>query len=58
MMRIQLPTGKTAVVDTAWWLGLTDDEQRAFYERDYGIEADPLNADLPSAEQELDLDSE
>lgn len=58
MMRVQLPTGKTAYVDTGWWLGLSDDEQKAFYERDYGTEPDPLSTELPSAEQEIDVDNE
>lgn len=58
MMRIQLPTGKTAYVDTGWWLGLTDDEQQAFYERDHGSEADPLSVELPPAEQDIESDTE
>lgn len=58
MMRVQLPTGKTAYVDPGWWLSLSDDELKAFYERDFGTEADPLSTELPSAEQEMDLDSE
>lgn len=58
MMRIQLPTGKTAYVKPEWWLGLSDDELKAFYERDYGTEADPLSTELPAADQEIEPDSE
>lgn len=48
MMRIQLPTGKTAYVDSGWWLGLSDSEIQAFYERDHGSEIDPLSVPLPT----------
>lgn len=42
MMRIQLPTGKIALVDENWWFGLSDDEVSRFFEQDYGSEVDPL----------------
>lgn len=52
MMCIQLPTGKTAYVDTVWWLGLSDRQQEAFYERDHGSESDPLGQPFPTAPED------
>lgn len=43
MILIQLPTGKTAWVDSGWWLSLSDDDITAFYNRDNGSDADPLS---------------
>lgn len=51
-MCLQLPTGKTAWVDTAWWLGLSDRQQEAFYERDYGSESDPLRQPFPTGPED------
>lgn len=57
-MRIQLPTGKTATVDTAWWLGLSDDEQQRFYEGDHGSEIDPMEIAIPNGKDLPETETE
>ena len=56
MMIIQLPTGKTARVDPAWWYSLSDEEVEAFYAQDHGSEIDPLAAPIPHTPDEPDSD--
>lgn len=48
MIAIQLPTGKTRWVDSGWWLSLSDEEVRRFYEDNQGSETDPMETGIPS----------
>jgi hypothetical protein len=52
-MYIQLGTGRTAKVDSAFWLTASEEEIDRFYERNAGFETDPLDVKLPSAEEEI-----
>jgi len=42
LIRIQLPTGKTAYIKLTDWLDMTDDQVQQFFENDHGSEVDPL----------------
>lgn len=52
MTRIQLPTGKTALVDSAWWYTASDDEIQRFYEKNIGSDVDPFLAPIPNGNEE------
>lgn len=53
MIRVQLPTGKSALVDSNWWYDATDDELKRFYEKDHGADFDPLSTPIPHADSEI-----